>query len=69
MIQVLDAFDLVAFTTGLLAGVPTLKDAAVGLCYPSQVDEMGERAVRIMEGGFQVCEDPETRCAEFERLW
>ena len=30
MIQVLDAFDLVAFTTGLLAGVPTLKDAEIG---------------------------------------
>ncbi|KAM5544040.1 hypothetical protein V8D89_002226 [Ganoderma adspersum] len=53
MRQVLDVFDLVAFTTGLLAGVPTLKDAVIGLCYPSQMDEMGERVVRIAEGGVQ----------------
>ena len=69
MIPVLDAFDLVAFTTGLLAGVPTLKDATISLRYPSQMDEMGERVVRIVNGGVQVCEDSERRCAEFERVW
>ena len=70
-VQVLDVFDLVAFTAGLSTGIPALKDAVIGLCYPSPTDvEKGKRrAMRIVDGRVHACEDPEGCCAEFERFW